>query len=502
MRMADGVSNGVRRPRALLAASNFTPRVTAILLIILFIFLGWTFFWLLYAERQSMLSARRQALSDQLTSALSVCLYFENQVQTGVQSIDDSKREALAILNNMRYGEMNSGYFFVVNKAGILLAHPLRPDLVNTSLSRVDDHGGQTFIVNLLRTVRLKGQGFLTYSWQGRGVTQGQGPRLACFAQLKTWDWIIVTDASTADIDERISNELSQQVFLLILLSAILALVLSSTLRRLVLAGVDRLILLAQRLQEGDFSARAFSTGADELSPLSTAFNQMAEGIQRRDELVRQAQRASVFALAKLAEARDNETGGHLLRVREYSVLLAGALRDHPRFAGIIDDAFLEDLYDAVMLHDIGKVAIPDHILLKPDVLDEGEMAIMMSHTLIGANTIRTARRQMKVEEGFLVMAEQIARSHHERWDGTGYVEQLQGEQIPAPARIFSLADVYDALTTPRAYKPAFSHVHAVQLISEERGRRFDPDALDAFMSLGKEFDGIRRAYADDVNHR
>lgn len=430
MRMADGVSNGARRPRALLAASNFTPRVTAILLIILFIFLGWTFFWLLYAERQSMLSARRQALSDQLTSALSVGLYFEGQMASGAKNELDAKHEALAILNNLRYGEMNSGYFFVISSSGILLAHPLRPDLVNTSLSRMDDRGAQTFIVNLLKSIRQHGRGFLTYSWEGRSTGPAHGSRLACFAQLETWDWIIVTDASTADIDERISGELSQQVLLLIVLSAILALVLSSTLRRLVLAGVDRLILLAQRLQDGDLSARAFSTGADELSPLSTAFNQMADGIQRRDEQVRQAQRASVYALAKLAEARDNETGGHLLRVREYSVLLAGALRDHPRFAEFVDDAFLDDLYDATMLHDIGKVAIPDHILLKPDVLDEGEMAIMMSHTLIGANTIRSARRQMKVEEGFLVMAEQIARSHHERWDGSGYVEQLQGDAI------------------------------------------------------------------------
>lgn len=489
----------MRRPRALLAASNFTPRVTAILLIILFIFLGWTFFWLLYAERQAMLDARRQALADQLTSAVSIGLYFEDQVQKGVQAEEEAQRQALAILSNLRYGEMNSGYFFVISNAGVLLAHPLRPDLVNTSLSRMDDRGGQTFVVNLLKTARQQGRGFLTYSWQGREAGQAGGPRLACFAQLKSWGWIIVTDASTADIDERISSELNQQVMLLILLSAILALVLSSTLRRLVLAGVDRLILQAKKLQQGDLSARAFSGGADELSPLATAFNQMAEGIQRRDEQVRQAQRASVFALAKLAEARDNETGGHLLRVREYSVLLAAALRDHPRFAAIINEAFLDDLYDATMLHDIGKVAIPDHILLKPDVLDEGEMAIMMSHTLIGANTIRTARRQMHVEEGFLVMAEQIARSHHERWDGTGYVEQLQGEAIPAPARIFSLADVYDALTTPRAYKPAYSHQHAVQLIAEERGRRFDPDALDAFMSLGKEFDAIRRAYTDEL---
>ncbi len=391
MRMADGVSNGARRPRALLAASNFTPRVTAILLIILFIFLGWTFFWLLYAERQSMLSARRQALSDQLTSALSVGLYFEGQMASGAKNELDAKHEALAILNNLRYGEMNSGYFFVISSSGILLAHPLRPDLVNTSLSRMDDRGAQTFIVNLLKSIRQHGRGFLTYSWEGR--RHRPGPRLAPGVLCTVGT--LGLGASLPTLPPRISTnasrgELSQQVLLLIVLSAILALVLSSTLRRLVLAGVDRLILLAQRLQAGDLSARAFSTGADELQPAGHGVQ--PDGGRASSAATNRCARPSAhrcYALAKLAEARDNETGGHLLRVREYSVLLAGALRDHPRFAEIVDDAFLDDLYDATMLHDIGKVAIPDHILLKPDVLDEGEMAIMMSHTLIGANTIR-----------------------------------------------------------------------------------------------------------------
>lgn len=491
-------TNGAHRRRPLLAAVNFTPRVTAILLIILFVFLAWTFFWLLYAERQSMLRARRQALSDQLSTALSVCHYYHGKEQNLQLSGSEARNQALEMLGSMRYGAMNAGYFFVINSAGVLLEHPLRPDLVNTSLARLKDQGGQQFIVNLMKGERVHDTGFLTYRWQWSAETTPAVPRLACYDCFDPWGWIIVTDASTADIDERISSELSQQVLLLLALSAILALVLSSTLRRLVLAGVDRLIQLAWRLQGGELSARAQTAGADELSPLAKAFNQMADGIQQRDGQLRQAQRASVFALATLAESRDNETGGHLLRVREYAVLLARALRDTPRFAEVIDDAFLEDIYDATMLHDIGKVAIPDNILLKPDVLDEGEMAIMMSHTLIGANTIRTARRQMEVEGGFLVMAEQIARSHHERWDGSGYVEQLRGEQIPVAARIFAVADVYDALTTARPYKPAFPHEHAVELIRGESAHFFDPDVLQAFVRTSREFDAIRRAYKDE----
>src|SRR5690606_35547630 len=160
-----------------------------------------------------------------------------------------------------------------------------------------------------------------------------------------------------------------------------------------------------------------------------------------------------VFALAKLAEARDNETGGHLLRVREYATLLATKLSGREGWKEIIDEQFIRDIYDAVRLHDIGKVGIPDVILLKARSLNDHERAIMMSHTLIGANTIRAARQQMQVESGFLTMAEEIARSHHERWDGQGYVEMLKGRDIPAAARIFSVADVYDALTTSRPYK-------------------------------------------------
>jgi HD-GYP domain-containing protein (c-di-GMP phosphodiesterase class II) len=488
--------SGVRRAGPALAVASFTPRIIAVLLIILFIFLGWTFFWLLYAERQSLLEARRQAISDEMSTALSTAWYFQGQAKNGELSDIEARTQALAVISNLRFGEMNVGYFYVLNTSGVLLAHSLRPDLVNRSVMRLEDADRRQFIAQLLQSAQQNKRGFLSYRWQWVGSTQHPGLHLACYAWVEGWDWVLVTDASVTDINARISLELVKQLQLLALLSVILALVLSSTLRRLVLSGVDRLITLAAKLRAGDFSARAFATGADELSPLAKAFNAMAEGMQQRDVQLRQAQRASVFALAKLAEARDNETGEHLLRVREYAVLLAGALKQQPRYEAVVTETFLSDLYDATMLHDIGKVGIPDHILLKPDVLDEGEMAIMMSHTLIGANTIRAARQQMHVEGGFLVMAEQIARSHHERWDGHGYVEQLQGNSIPPAARIFTVADIYDALTTSRPYKPAFSHEHAVQLMSEERNRRFDPDVFDAFLRVSDEFDTIRRRYA------
>jgi response regulator RpfG family c-di-GMP phosphodiesterase len=485
-----------RKP--LLSVANFTPRVTAILLIILFIFLGWTFFWLLYAERQALLEARRQTLADQVSLALSLCQSYQSQTPPRSPEAE-AQRLALASLGSLRYGAMNAGYFYVVSNTGVLLEHPLRQDLVGTGLGGLKDQAGQPFIAGLLQAVRKSGRGFVTYRWQWTGRAASAAPLLACYAHLQPWDWIIVTEASTADIDEAISRELNQQLLILAVLSLLLALVLSTTLRRLVLSGVDRLIHVARRLQAGDLGARALATGADDLSALAVAVNQMADGIQRRDEQLRQAQRATMFALAKLAEARNHETGGHLLRVREYAVLLARTLAGEPVFDKLVDEQFLDDLYDATMLHDIGKVGIPDTILLKPDVLAEGEMAIMMSHTLLGANTIRAARQQMKVESSFLRLAEQIARSHHERWDGQGYVEQLRGEHIPAAARIFAVADVYDALTTERPYKPAYPHEQAVAVMREGRGTQFDPRVFDAFTQVSREFDAIRREYADEA---
>jgi len=478
-------------------SSGLTPRAIAVLLIILFIFLGWTFFWLLYAERQSLIGLREAGLADEISLALSVCQRIAEDSQARGLSVAEAQFQALETLRRLRYGPMHQGYFYVLSTSGELLAHPLRPDLEGTDAAHLTDERGSRFIGEIVRMAGAGVTGSTRYYWQWAGEPARPPARLAQFGTFLPWAWVIVSDVSIADIDEQIAHDLTMQVAVLVILVATLAFVLSVTLRRLVLSGVDRLTSLARRLQAGDLSARAVTGPMDELGPLATAINLMAEGIEQRDQQIRRAQRAAVFALAKLAEARDNETGGHLLRVREYSVALAEVLRGKPGFADQIDDQFVDDLYDATMLHDIGKVATPDRILLKPDVLDEGEMAVMMSHTLTGANTIRAARRQLNVESGFLVMAEQIARSHHERWDGTGYVERLAAGAIPLAARIFTIADVYDALTTARPYKLAFAHEQALATMQEDRGRRFDPGVYDAFIEVADTFDHIRREFAD-----
>lgn len=188
-----------------------------------------------------------------------------------------------------------------------------------------------------------------------------------------------------------------------------------------------------------------------------------------------------IFALARLAETRDPETGYHLERIQGYSRILAQAL-DQGDFPDI-NRQFVETLYATSPLHDIGKVGIPDRILLKPGRLTGEEFAIMKSHTTIGYETLRSAYRK-NPRAAYLRMSAEIARSHHERFDGTGYPEGLAGDDIPLAARIVAVADVYDALITKRVYKDAFSHEITRGIILDGRGSQFDPRIVDAFVSV------------------
>ena len=219
--------------------------------------------------------------------------------------------------------------------------------------------------------------------------------------------------------------------------------------------------------------------------------------LQMRDAYDR-ASHSVMVALAKLAEYRDTDTGKHLDRVTRYSVMLAEALRREPRYANQIDDAFLDHLRRAVPLHDIGKVAIPDSILLHPGRLSKEQFETMKTHTLIGAETIQSLI-DVAPQIRFLPVAYDIARYHHERFDGQGYPAGLRGEEIPLAARIASVADVYDALTTERVYKQAFSHEKAVEIILENNGMQFDPAVIEAFQGLLDRFKELAQLLRDPV---
>ena len=232
--------------------------------------------------------------------------------------------------------------------------------------------------------------------------------------------------------------------------------------------------------------------------------NRVLQGmvIERTRELTA-TQDATILSMATLAETRDPETGHHLQRTQGYVRALALRLRAHPRYRDELDDHAVELLFKSAPLHDIGKVGVPDSILRKPGKLDPDEWVEMKRHVVYGHDAI-VATEKLLADAGlssaaasFLRYAREIARSHHEKWDGSGYPDGLAAEDIPLSARLMALADVYDALRSQRVYKPAYPHQRAVTEIQEGRGGHFDPDVVDAFRALDGEFETIARSHAD-----
>ncbi len=215
--------------------------------------------------------------------------------------------------------------------------------------------------------------------------------------------------------------------------------------------------------------------------------SKLEELVAKRTNEIVDTRDVAVFALAKLADSRDPETGEHLERMRDYSQILAEYLGRSGPYAELIHRRFLDDLYRSSPLHDIGKVGIPDAILQKPGRLTKEEFEIMTRHTVIGTEALKEAAGR-SASGGFLNMAVDVARHHHERFNGRGYPDSLVGMEIPLSARIVALADVYDALTSVRVYKEAFEPEKAKAMISEERGEQFDPVVVDAFLARYDDF--------------
>ena len=209
-------------------------------------------------------------------------------------------------------------------------------------------------------------------------------------------------------------------------------------------------------------------------------------------------QEVSIHALARLAETRDPETGNHLRRTQEYVRTLAVGLRDHPRFAGSLSTEIINTLVRSAVLHDIGKVGVPDHILLKPGKLTAEEWVIMKTHAVMGSEAIAQAERDAAKPVAFLSLAKEIAHYHHEKWDGSGYPDGLAGDAIPVSARLMALADVFDALINKRVYKEAMDFAVARDIITASRGTHFDPDVVDTFVATYGEFCAIAERYRDD----
>lgn len=238
-----------------------------------------------------------------------------------------------------------------------------------------------------------------------------------------------------------------------------------------------------------------FSAGADEFLSKPFEPDELFVRLRAAERILSlESREMTIFSLAKLAESRDPETGVHLERMREYCRVLSSHLRSKPKFTDEMGGDYVQLIYLTSPLHDIGKVGIPDSVLLKPGKLTDEEFDIMKTHSEIGASTL-AALVECEPEAKYLRMARDIAWTHHEKFDGSGYPRGLRGLEIPLCGRIVAVADVYDALTTKRVYKPAFTHEKAKQIILEGAGKHFDPEIVQAFLDTEDEFVAVKARF-------
>ena len=231
---------------------------------------------------------------------------------------------------------------------------------------------------------------------------------------------------------------------------------------------------------------------------LVTQNQQLEDTIEQRTKELIQTQDITILALATLAETRDNETGNHIRRTQNYVKALAMELAKNPKHSNFLTPDNINLLFKSAPLHDIGKVGIPDNILLKPGKLSTDEFHIMKDHASLGNDALSKAEQLLgNGNISFLRFAREIASGHHEKWDGSGYPKGLEGEEIPFSARLMAVADVYDALISKRVYKPAFTHNKAVSIIIEGSGKHFDPEIVNAFLKIEKQFIDIARCFSD-----
>jgi putative two-component system response regulator len=261
------------------------------------------------------------------------------------------------------------------------------------------------------------------------------------------------------------------------------------TLKLAISQGVDQYLLKIDRQRlENELS---------EKNKKLEQWNQKLEQIvAERTREVCLSQEATVLSLTALTETRDNETGNHILRTQHYVKTLSEALSHKTEYSSFLTEHTSEMLFRAAPLHDIGKVGVPDSILKKEGQLNSKEFKMMKQHTILGRHAITKAQQKLG-ELPFLTIASEIAYSHHEHWDGSGYPEGLCGEEIPLAARIMAIADVYDALVTKRCYKNAMSHEDAVSMISKSSGTHFDPIIVKIFLEIHNSFHKISRRFED-----
>jgi HD-GYP domain-containing protein (c-di-GMP phosphodiesterase class II) len=251
-----------------------------------------------------------------------------------------------------------------------------------------------------------------------------------------------------------------------------------------------------EAVTKGDLSSRVPVVTNDEFGFIASRTNSMIHALAERTMDLRRTQEVTILTLASLAETRDNETGAHILRTQRYVKELAEWVKNDPRYTSLLTSQYIDLLYQSAPLHDIGKVGVPDSILLKPGPLAPEEFGIMKKHVVYGYEALQVAVDRLG-DSSFLKLAQTIALTHHEKWDGSGYVSGIQGEDIPLSGRIMALADVYDALISSRVYKSSFSHGKAKEIIIAGKGTHFDPLLVEAFLDLEQRFIAIAKEFQD-----
>ncbi len=274
-------------------------------------------------------------------------------------------------------------------------------------------------------------------------------------------------------------------------------LALSNKIRESAVDDYTYIIMITSRDESSDL-VEGFHAGIDDY--LTKPVNKAELEVRLRSSeriLTLQDKDTVIFSLAKLAETRDPETGLHLERMQSYCRVISEKLLRNKLYPEIVNRRFVEDIFSTSPLHDIGKVGIPDHILLKPGRLGDDEMAVMRTHTIIGCDTLQRSIEK-NPRANYLKMSAQIARSHHEKWDGSGYPDGLSGDDIPLSARILAVADVYDALASKRVYKEAFSHEKTRSIIVAGKATHFDPQLIDVFLECEDEFVQILNRFSEE----
>jgi len=257
-------------------------------------------------------------------------------------------------------------------------------------------------------------------------------------------------------------------------------------------------IIIVTSKSDNQDIVKGMEAGADDYLAKPIARDELLVRIKAGERVLNlQSKDVVIFSLAKLAEYRDNETGMHLERIRYYCRELAESMDRSGSFGNDVNRHFIDNLFMTCSLHDIGKVGVPDRILLKPGRLDTEEFEIMKTHTVIGFTTLNDALEHSPSAQ-YLRMATEVARSHHEKFDGSGYPDGTKAKKIPLSARIVAVADVYDALISKRVYKPAFRTEEAIKIIREGKGKHFDPDIVEVFESRLERFAEIQNQYKDE----